>query len=304
MMRLIIVPFDSGFDLLTDSIGPQVGNLGQDEHIGEVLEGRTMNSSGTGDGNEYPASVRPLRLRAADALSKTGASGRPPNQPLVIIDKRELRRECLAQNISAAKPERDVLTYGSAEEWERHRKSGPSPCAVLLNVAEGQLEEPDVEEEIRNLVTELAPAPVILLTDTDELTQVVKALEYGAKGYIPSSVSIDVCLEAILLSMAGGIFVPASSIFAMRHLFEPGGMAARPYAGILTDRQVEVAEALRRGKANKMIAHELNLRESTVKVHIRNIMKRLNASNRTEVAYKINDLFPDRLATDGSRNHH
>nr|WP_309546794.1 response regulator transcription factor [Sinorhizobium sojae] len=172
-----------------------------------------------------------------------------------------------------------------------------------------------MEEEIRNLVTELAPAPVILLTDTDELTQVLKALEYGAKGYIPSSVSIDVCLEAILLSMAGGIFVPASSIFAMRHLFEPGGMATRPYAGILTDRQVEVAEALRRGKANKMIAHELNLRESTVKVHIRNIMKRINASNRTEVAYKINDLFPDRLATDapndaalqkgtGSRNHH
>jgi DNA-binding NarL/FixJ family response regulator len=54
-----------------------------------------------------------------------------------------------------------------------------------------------------------------------------------------------------------------------------------------------VVEALRRGRANKIIAHELNLRESTVKVHIRNIMKKLNATNRTEVAYKIRDMFPE-----------
>ena len=57
-------------------------------------------------------------------------------------------------------------------------------------------------------------------------------------------------------------------------------------------RQEEVVKALRRGKANKIIAHELNLRESTVKVHIRNIMKKLRATNRTEVAYKLNEMFP------------
>jgi DNA-binding NarL/FixJ family response regulator len=61
---------------------------------------------------------------------------------------------------------------------------------------------------------------------------------------------------------------------------------------MFTARQAEVVEALRRGKANKIIAYELKLRESTVKVHIRNIMKKVKATNRTEVAYKINDLFP------------
>ena len=50
-------------------------------------------------------------------------------------------------------------------------------------------------------------------------------------------------------------------------------------------------EALRRGKANKIIAYELNLRESTVKVHVRNIMKKVKATNRTEVVFKLNDLF-------------
>ena len=61
---------------------------------------------------------------------------------------------------------------------------------------------------------------------------------------------------------------------------------------MFTARQAEVVEALRRGKANKIIAYELHLRESTVKVHIRNIMKKLKATNRTEVAFKINDMFP------------
>lgn len=61
---------------------------------------------------------------------------------------------------------------------------------------------------------------------------------------------------------------------------------------MFTQRQEEVIRALRRGKANKIIAYELNLRESTVKVHIRNIMQKLKATNRTEVAYKLGDMFP------------
>ncbi len=63
-------------------------------------------------------------------------------------------------------------------------------------------------------------------------------------------------------------------------------------SGMFTPRQAEVVQTLRRGKANKIIACELSLRENTVKVHVRNIMEKLKATNRTEVAYKINALFP------------
>jgi DNA-binding NarL/FixJ family response regulator len=86
--------------------------------------------------------------------------------------------------------------------------------------------------------------------------------------------------------------VPASSVLAVRQILEANSEIARPLAGLFTLRQTEVVEALRRGKANKIIAYELNLRESTVKVHIRNIMKKLKATNRTEVAFKLKDLFP------------
>lgn len=62
---------------------------------------------------------------------------------------------------------------------------------------------------------------------------------------------------------------------------------------LLTERQTAVIEALRRGKANKIIAYELNMKESTVKVHVRNIMKKLNAKNRTEVAFLASEMFGD-----------
>jgi len=221
----------------------------------------------------------------------------PRGRSLLIIDDRALDRQCLAYCISAHKMDMDVLAFGSMGEWERKRHDYPPLAAILLNVGGKKIAEPAVAEEIRRLSSTLE-APIIVLADTDELSQIMKALECGAKGYIPSSVSIDVCIEAIALSMAGGIFVPASSVLAMRQAIESGNPAARPLAGMFTERQAEVVEALRRGKANKIIAYELNLRESTVKVHIRNIMKKVKATNRTEVAYKIKDLFP--LSVEGA----
>ncbi|WP_137113517.1 response regulator transcription factor, partial [Mesorhizobium sp. GR13] len=138
--------------------------------------------------------------------------------------------------------------------------------------------------------------PVVVLADTDDLAQILKALEYGARSYIPTSVGITVCIEAIGLALAGGVFVPASSVMAIRQMLTSHSETARHMAGMFTGRQTEVVEALRRGKANKIIAYELNLRESTVKVHIRNIMRKLKATNRTEVACKINEMFPAELA--------
>ena len=65
---------------------------------------------------------------------------------------------------------------------------------------------------------------------------------------------------------------------------------------MFTRRQVAVIDALRKGKANKIIAYELNMCESTVKVHVRNIMKKLNAKNRTEVAYLASELMQEHRA--------
>ena len=211
---------------------------------------------------------------------------------LLILDSRALDRECLAQSLVSHHLGMDVSALGSVEEWRRQKEFHPPLGAILMNLGGRKVTESSVANEITRLTSEFKSVPVVVLADTDDLSQILKALEFGARGYIPSSVGIDVCVEAIGLAIAGGIFVPASSVLAMRHLIDSGGHESRPLAGMFTLRQAEVVQALRRGKANKIIAYELNLRESTVKVHIRNIMKKLKATNRTEVAYKINDLFP------------
>jgi DNA-binding NarL/FixJ family response regulator len=212
---------------------------------------------------------------------------------LVLIDQRALDRECLAKALGDRGLCMEVSAVGSVEEWRREQVQFPPVQAVLFNIGNRKAEDAGFANEITKLRNEFKSSPVIVLSDNEDLTQIVKMLEYGVRGFIPSCVGVSVCVGAIELAVAGGVFVPASSVLAMRHLLATSSSAeARNLSGMFTARQEAVVEALRRGKANKIIAYELKLRESTVKVHIRNIMKKLKATNRTEVAYKLNDMFP------------
>ncbi|GLS35949.1 DNA-binding response regulator [Mesorhizobium tianshanense] len=207
-----------------------------------------------------------------------------------------LDRQCLAQCLTAYGVGKEILSFGSVEEW-RHQENAISASAILLNVGSRKVTDAKTGAEIADLVNEAHPVPVVILADTDDLEQILKALNYGAKAYIPSSIRFEICVEAVNLVLAGGTFVPASSVFALHKAIDTGVDSTRAMASVFTERQEEVVQALRRGKANKIIAHELNLRESTVKVHIRNIMKKLKATNRTEVVYKLNEMFPGALAS-------
>jgi len=184
-----------------------------------------------------------------------------------------------------------VSASGSVEEWRKAEGSQAPLAAILLNLGGQKITEGPGAEDIDRLTTQFPQVPLVILADCEDLEQIVKALECGARGYIPTSVGIDVCAEAISLAVAGGIFVPAGALLAMRRsVVADAGEGS--LSGMFTPRQAEVVMALRRGKANKTIARELNLRESTVKVHIRNIMRKLDATNRTEAAFRINGLFP------------
>lgn len=246
------------------------------------------------DGARLPFNHLAIPSAVVDEATATPMSVDPPaafERTLLIVDARALDRECFAQSLVAHGVGMNIAHFGSIEEFRPKRKDLPKLSAVLFNVGGKRIGDAQIRDQIGKLLAEFEQIPVILLADTDELPQIFQALELGVRGFIPTSVGIGVCIEAIGLAMAGGVFVPASSVLAMRRLIESGS-ESRPLAGMFTSRQAEVVEALRRGKANKIIAYELNLRESTVKVHIRNIMRKLKATNRTEVAFKINDLLP------------
>lgn len=223
-------------------------------------------------------------------LTSLSPGEQPASKSLVIIvDKRALERECLAKGLVEHNPSPDITADGSLDEM-RAVPAEFEAAAVLVVIVGRKLTDSSVRSELASFVSELGTVPLIVVADSDEPSEILAALEAGARGYIPTSVKVRVAAEAIALARAGGIFVPATSLLALRESIHASAATARPLSGMFTAREAAVAEALRRGKANKIIAYELSLCESTVKVHIRNIMKKLKATNRTEVAYKLREM--------------
>lgn len=229
--------------------------------------------------------ARSAAYKSANAAKSAFGSTRV----LDIIDERALDRECLSQSLVSHGLDMTIVLFNSIETWMA--KYAEASSGVLINVGSHDVTEPRIEEEIRTLLTRFPDLPVIILSDSHDLRQVLTALELGVRGFIPSAVGIAVCVKAISLALSGGIFISTESLPELRRLMSVADQQERKRAEIFTYREEDVIAMLKLGKANKIIAYELDLQESTVKVHIRNIMKKLKVRNRTEVIFKLNELF-------------
>jgi DNA-binding NarL/FixJ family response regulator len=214
-----------------------------------------------------------------------------PATTFAVIDTRKLERECFVRVIKASHEKISITAYSSVGEWSA-ASDLTEPCVILLNIGGRRASVRTVGAALEGLVAEAGDTPVIVLSESEDLRDMIAAVDCGARGYIPASVGVDVIIEAARLTSAGGIFLPASSLLALREAITRESDRPTGIEEHFTARQAAVADALRRGKANKTIAYELNMCESTVKVHIRTIMKKLRASNRTQAAFKLNALFP------------
>ena len=126
----------------------------------------------------------------------------------------------------------------------------------------------------------------------------VRALDFGALGFIPKSGQRDVMLGALRLVFAGGVYIPPEAIErdeapspkpAVSRL---GAETARvtPADLGLTGRQLDVLALMMQGKGNKAICRALNLAEPTVKNHVTAILKALKVTNRTAAVIAVRDL--------------
>lgn len=208
-----------------------------------------------------------------------------PAGPIVLINNRALQRDCLGRVLAAEFPQRAVLAFASTSEWSAVPDRAATTPLVFLCDSDATA-EPEAISALRQI------APIILLSDAEDPASIFRALDMGIKGYIPTSLGIEVAIEATRLVMAGGIFIPAASLIkaANEPVTARPEISNRPHAPI-SPRQLSIIAALSRGKSNAAIADELNLRESTVKVHIRNIMKKLKVKSRTAIAHKSRDIL-------------
>ena len=206
---------------------------------------------------------------------------------IAIIERRAFFRDCIVKSFDAY-AHLEVVAAPNVEDWLQSDMRSETALVVLST--EGDSDE-STQDNLDKLAEAAPSLPVVVLSDSDTVDRVVDAIGKGARGYISTETSLDVAVEAIKIVQAGGTFVPASSLLAA---YQRNAVPAEPrleFNSMFTSRQAAVVEALRLGKANKTIAYELNMCESTVKVHVRNIMKRLKAQNRTQVAYLVGQLM-------------
>lgn len=212
--------------------------------------------------------------------------GRLSGLTLAMIEPRALMRDCFVRSLKVAAPGSSILAFSSIREWIASPHLHSQASMVLLCLGDQKLKDDEIDRGISLLTSTPNPVPVVILSDTEDLHQMMSAIAKGVRGFIPSSINLDIAIEAMHLIRAGGIYVPANNLMSWKGSSEASEASDIGSAdGKFTARQYAVLKALRQGKANKIIAYELNMKESTVKVHVRNIMRKLKARNRTEVAY-------------------
>ncbi len=129
-------------------------------------------------------------------------------------------------------------------------------------------------EGVRKLRQTHPELPIAVCSAAEDAALIRDLIEMGVAAFIPKSDSTEIILHAVKLVLAGGTYVPTRML---------AGNGNAPQAlSQLTPRQRDVLRLLAEGKSNKLIARELDLTESTVKVHLLAVFRLLGAHNRTE----------------------
>ena len=167
--------------------------------------------------------------------------------------------------------ETDVVLAGEAgngeEAVEQFRKLQPD--VVLMDLRMPGMNGIDATRIIRG---EMPEAKIIALTSYDGDQDIYRAIEAGVRGYILKEMVHTEVLRAIRTVHAGKRLMPAEVAERLSEYFPQ--MA-------LTPREVEVLRFVAKGMANKEIAHQLGTASGTIKMHIQNILAKLDASDRT-----------------------
>jgi DNA-binding NarL/FixJ family response regulator len=225
---------------------------------------------------------------------------------ILIADDHALFRDALAEYIQRAKPECKISTARNLEEALDHIERDPDFNLVLLDLRMPGMKGLSGLEKIRQSYPDI---PVALMSGLAESDDVKEAINLGAAGYFPKTLSGQAMMKAIELVLAGERFVPLDhhsntimasyqndhrpllqSVKSYQGLHEEGDDFTGPSKTKLTPREQEVLKHLAKGETNKDIARALDLQVVTVKLHVRGICKKLNATNRTQAALKARTM--------------
>lgn len=226
-----------------------------------------------------------LDRSSADHVSTPGSGSVitvPTPRHVALVDASRLRRECLRLALAQHNAHWRVSEFAGAEELQRALDGG-APMAELVLIGAATAEHVDLRQ--LELICETLPeTPVVVIAENGHPQRARQILSSGARGFLPTNLSLKVLMGALDLVLAGGVYVPSSLLDTAPQRADGGSDRPSEPWSELTRRQRDVLGLISQGKSNKLIADALSMSESTVKAHVKQIIKRLHVSNRTQAA--------------------
>ncbi|MDQ3592089.1 MAG: response regulator transcription factor [Actinomycetota bacterium] len=217
-----------------------------------------------------------------------------PAEPtrVVVVDDQELFRRGLTMLIGTLDGIELVGEAGNGQEAvEVVLRTDPE--VVLLDVRMPGRSGIETCAELKALMPSVR---IVMLTASDEESDLYDAVRSGASGYLLKSSSIDDVAEAVRLVADGQSLITPSMAVKLLDEFKQLANAGPAVAGVprLTDRELQVLAEMARGSSNREIARVLFITENTVKNHVRNILEKLQLHSRMEaVMYAMREKLLD-----------
>jgi two-component system, NarL family, nitrate/nitrite response regulator NarL len=218
---------------------------------------------------------------------------------ILIVDDHPLYREGLSATLARRVPDAEVLGAANVAEGLAVLDSNPGVDLVLIDIHLPGLDG----FAALDLYRRAHPAVARVLVSGHDLVEadLERAMQDGASGFIPKTLTVHQMIDAIACILEGGIFVPASSETAGD---EPAAATERlagfadapPRADLehvtrgMSLRQLEVLTLLGQGRSNKDIARRLDIAERTVKAHATRVFELLEVANRTQAVLAAQKL--------------
>lgn len=149
-------------------------------------------------------------------------------------------------------------------------------------------------ETLAQILSSNPQQTVVMLTVSEDNDDLTECMRIGARGFLLKNINADFLLDSIRKAVDGdNVFSPEMTTRLVQSLISPASPRADHLLSTLTPREMEILGYLAAGHSNKVIARHLELAESTIKVHVQNILRKLNLSSRVQAAvYAVQHKVP------------
>ena len=199
---------------------------------------------------------------------------------ILIIDDHPLFRKGIAELIAMA-PHLQVVGEASGGEVGVEMAKTLDPDLILLDLHMKGMGGIAALKAIRDADLDCR---VVILTVSDNADDLVAAIRSGADGYLLKDMEPEDLLTAIDEVLNGRTVIGERLTGLLARAIREEAMANQRDTATLTDREKEILQGLAQGLANKLIARNLDITEATVKVHVKNLLKKLGFHSRLEAA--------------------